>query len=239
MMKAIRFIIVAVHLLFLVMLVVAPKFSVEKKKPQPLLVKTLSMKPPAVVAAAPTKPKPQKTAAAAAAPAPKKAAPVQQKPAPKKESQAPKAAPKKEPAIADKQLGKPKQPAPAKKPESRAKISDSLVKELEESIAKMDAPPAKKSKAIALMPLQIDVSSPEDESYVSLLVSHLHQALSLPDFGEVKIQLSLRQDGSVAKITVLKAQSEKNRQYLETHLPQIKFPRLEKESTFILTFCNE
>jgi hypothetical protein len=263
MMKAIRFIIVAAHLVFLVILLVSPDFSVGKKKHKPLLVKTVVPKIAAVT----------KTSAPASAPAPKKAAPKKaepvqrqtpkkdekvQKPAPKKEQPVQKQTPKKEPAIADKQLSKARQSAPAapaKKsppPQSRAKISDSLRKELEESIASIEAPVKKKtpssSKVLAPIALQVDAISSDvshDESYTALLISQLHQVLSLPDYGEVKIQLSLRQDGSVAKITVLKAQSGKNKQYLEAELPRIKFPRLDgmygnkKECTFILTFCNE
>ena len=95
------------------------------------------------------------------------------------------------------------------------------------------------------MTLQIDGSDSEQQSYTDTLISHLHESLSLPDFGEVKIQLSLRQDGSVVKVIVLKARNEKNRQYLESNLPHLKFPRFDgawankKEYTFVLTFCNE
>ena len=130
--------------------------------------------------------------------------------------------------------------------------SDSLLKELEESIAKIDKKSVAKttppSKAIAPIPLQIDLHSSdfeEDADYTALLIRELHESLRLPDFGEVKIQLSLRQDGSVVKVVVLKAQSEKNKQYLESNLMRLKFPRFEgtysnkKECTFILTFCNE
>jgi hypothetical protein len=153
-------------------------------------------------------------------------------------------------------------PTPAKKtppPQNRAKISDSLLQELEESIAKIESKSDKgaaakrapdKSKTFAPILLQIDSplgndASGEEGDYTDALVSHLHHSLSLPDYGEVKIQLSLRQDGSVAKLVVLKTQSEKNKQYLESNLPRLKFPRFDgayankKEYTFILTFCNE
>lgn len=171
-------------------------------------------------------------------------------------------APKKEPAIADKTINKNKKP-PAKKtppPADRAKISDSLLQELEQSIAKIeknDKPQSvKKSpagvKPLAPIALQIDSAATDESSaddsandYTDILVGHLHSLLSLPDYGEVKIQLSLRQDGTVVKLIVLKTQSEKNKQYLESNLPLLKFPRFEgayankKEYTFILTFCNE
>src|ERR1700722_7215105 len=238
--------IIALHVVFLFILLFSPSFVFDKKPHKPLVIKTIVPKTAAV--AKTSAPAPTPANKTTPAPKPQKAAPKKEQPIPKPAAQKP--TPKKEPAIADKQLSKAKQPAPpAKKnppPQNRAKISDSLRKELEESIAKMEhAAPTKKktpprAKAAMPIPLQIDADVTENESYTSLLISHLHQVLSLPDYGEVKIQLILRQDGTVAKITVLKAQSEKNKQYLETHLPQIKFPKLDgKECTFVLTFCNE
>ena len=70
----------------------------------------------------------------------------------------------------------------------------------------------------------------------------LHSALDLPDFGEVKMQITVQKDGRVVKVVVLKAESEKNKGYLETHLRQMKLPPLSgstHEETFTITFCNE
>jgi hypothetical protein len=81
--------------------------------------------------------------------------------------------------------------------------------------------------------------------YQESLIHYLQETLNLPEYGEVKIEVTLRQDGSVAHMVVVKAESEKNRKYLEAHLPKLKFPRLDepfsskKQHTFVLTFCNE
>ena len=221
-----------------------------------MIVKTIVPKPPSRTA--PLEKKTQTPAAAPKAitpPAKQQTAVKKEAPASKTTAPKPAPAPKKEAAVAEKRLSKSKQSPPAakKSPPERAKISDSLLKELEESIAKMDKKSFSKtttpSKAVVPLPLQIDLQSPggetADADYTDLLVGELHQSLRLPDFGEVKIQLSLRQDGSVVKVVVLKAQSEKNKQYLESNLMRLKFPRFEgtysnkKECTFILTFCNE
>ncbi len=240
-------VVIGIHLVFLLILIISPSFAVRKKEQKPLIVKTIVPKPPSRT----TTPLEKKPPVAAPA-APSKA--VTATPPAKKTAPKPAAppAPKKEAAVAEKRLTKSKQSPPAaakKSPPERAKISDSLLKELEESIAKMDKKSvAKTSKAIAPIPLQIDLHSSdsgEDADYTALLIRELHESLRLPDFGEVKIQLSLRQDGSVVKVVVLKAQSEKNKQYLESNLMRLKFPRFEgtysnkKECTFILTFCNE
>jgi outer membrane biosynthesis protein TonB len=253
-------IIIAIHLFFLLLLLISPSFAIRKKEHKPLIVKTITPKVPARAAAVEKKsPGPKSSAPAAQKTAPKTPAPAKKEtPAPKTTAQKKTPSEKKEPAVAEKKLSKSKQPPPPAKKnppqQNRAKISDSLLKELEDSIAKIEnKKPVSKAispgKALAPIPLQIDLLSSDHEDasadYSDLLVGYLHQSLSLPDYGEVKIQLSLRQDGSVSKVIVLKTQSEKNKRYLESSLPKLNFPRFEgtysnkKECTFILTFCNE
>ncbi len=245
--------IIFIHIVFLLILIISPSFAFRKKEQKPLIVKTIIPKPPSRTI--PLEKKAPVTAPKAiTTPPTKQQTPKKEAPASKTMAPKPAPIPKKEAAVVEKRLSKSKQnpPAAKKSPPERAKISDSLLKELEESIATIDKKSVSKmtspSKAIAPIPLQIDLHSSDSEAdadYTDLLVSKLHESLRLPDFGEVKIQLSLRQDGSVVKVVVLKAQSEKNKQYLESNLTRLKFPRFEgtysnkKEYTFILRFCNE
>lgn len=279
-----------IHILFLLVILISPNFSIRKKEHKQLIVKTVL--PRSAIQTIPSEKKsaravpavkkttvqspPQQKKQPATAPEPKKQEPaatetpkpktnpLQQKKEPlpvRKQTKEHAPASKKEPAIADKRISSSKPIAQQKKPpvQNRAKISDSLLQELEDSIAKIENKSDKAAvskttpthkKTLAPIALQIDSASSDEASleegnYTAALVNHLHQALSLPDYGEVKIQLSLRQDGTVAKVVVLKTQSEKNRQYLENNLPRLRFPRFEgtyankKESTFVLTFCNE
>lgn len=244
------------HLGLVLFAVFSPYPSLHKKKHPSLIVKTVAAKPLATEKKKPHLSLAQR--AKTATPPAKKTEPVKKTPPPpssiKKEVAKPKAEIKKEPAVADKTLSKSKTPPVKKTEQSRAKISDSLLKELEESIAKIDGKPDKtptKPKQLIPITLQIDnliedaSSDQVDVNYADILVNQLHAFLSLPEYGEVKIQLSLRQDGSVVRLVVLKTQNEKNKRYLESALPRIKFPRFEgayankKEYTFILTFCNE
>ncbi|MBI2812372.1 MAG: hypothetical protein HYX67_16325 [Candidatus Melainabacteria bacterium] len=273
----------AVHIVFLLIILIHPAFAMRKKEHKPLIVKTVARQsapkvaaqekkssPPAlkqapipVAAPAPKIQTPTPTPVPAPAPKVQTPTPVQPKAqAPAAKKVVPKTDPvKKEAAIADKRIAKTAPPPTKKAPLPRAKISDSLLKELEESIAKIEKSSDKGvaskrtptiAKAAAPITLQIDIpfekgSNAEEgeEDYTDTLIRHLHQSLSLPDYGEVKIQLSLRQDGSVAKIVVLTTQSEKNKRYLESILPSLRFPRFDgvfaskKEHTFTLTFCNE
>ena len=140
-------------------------------------------------------------------------------------------------------------------------LSPAILRELEESIAKIEDKNDKNRKAknsdhkktlLAPSVLQIDsLQDLKEESvidssdYASTLTRHLHASLHLPDFGEVKIELTLKQDGTIAKLRILKTESEQNKKYLESVLPQLKLPHLtgsiakQDEHTFVLNFCNE
>ncbi|MBS0605859.1 MAG: flagellar hook-length control protein FliK [Verrucomicrobia bacterium] len=274
--KKIKIAVLSIHILFLGVIFFGSSLLPPKKKHKPLIVKTIVPKP-TVAIAQPQKPKqaPAKPSASASA---KPAAPPKpkiEKPAAPPKPAAPKVQPvksptptapkqkpesKKDPAIADKVMNKNGKTALKKetKPENRAKISDQLKKELEESIAKIEGKKQNLSqkqqtgRSQSFTPIQLQIDAMEtgswtdaDSDYPNLMIGYLHQSLHLPEFGEVKIQLTLRQDGSVAKLVVLNTESEKNKRYLEGSLPKLQFPSFngsfakKKEHTFVLTFCNE
>ena len=140
--------------------------------------------------------------------------------------------------------------------------SQDLINDLEEMIAKIEKKQDKieKNQKInvpnALNSLEIDkikktdepfatFSEANDDGYEKMLIETLRHSLHLPDYGEVKIQLTLNKDGSVVNLVVVKAQSEKNKFYLENNLMHLRFPSLQetpdnkKQRTFLLVFCNE
>lgn len=264
--KKMTYAVLFIHTLLLGMILFGSPFSKTKPQRKALIVKTITSKP-----AMRTK-EPVQTIAPAPAKAILTSAKPQPAPKPKPKIEAPKPVPKpaaaptapnkssvqkKEPAIANKQIKKDAKPAEKKevKNENRAKISDQLKKQLEESIVKIEAKQQAhhsksfSSNSISTTPiqLQIDLISAEfsDSDYPNEMTAHLHNCLHLPEFGEVKIQLTLRQDGSVAKLVVLRSESERNKRYLESSLPKLQFPSFtgsfakKKDHTFILTFCNE
>ncbi|MFS8564371.1 MAG: hypothetical protein LVR00_08755 [Rhabdochlamydiaceae bacterium] len=174
--------------------------------------------------------------------------PPTKKPAVKKKSPAKKIEPKAAPVT---RKPTPKQPAtPPKKETPPADLQKQIVQELEELVAKIEkdqekiSPPAplQETRSSLQDTAAIFIATPE-ERYQDALLSYLHEALHLPEQGEVKIQLSIQEDGTLAKIVVLKAESVKNRIYLEKQLPLLHFPDLQslqvKEKVFVVTFCNE
>jgi hypothetical protein len=249
-----------VHICFAALLFMQPTFAKKPTRSKPLIVKTIA--PPSAFVASSTRPKPHPRVA----PSSSAAKPQPQAPSPAKK-QAPPAAkaakataqtpstPAKEPALADKVLSPSKKKMPAEREPARGKISDHLLKELEESIAKIEGKSDKTpisrqtSKTRAPIKLTVDTETSDTgeqaESYIESIVAHLHRSLTLPELGAVKIQLRLRQDGSVIKLIVLSSESKENKRYLETHLPLLHFPQFEeayvgkKEHEFIVTFVNE
>lgn len=151
---------------------------------------------------------------------------------------------------------KPKAVPPAKKPTVVEKdkprkalvakpLPTPIVEEIDEPLAKIE------EKVYSPPRLKLDVPRIESSSFEmevgvqgkkseETLIEFLHGALHLPEFGEVKIQLTLNRDGTAARLVVLQAESKNNRAYLEEVLPRLQFPLiLEQEKTFTLTFCNE
>ncbi len=234
---------------------VKPKASTPPAKKAPLPPKALE--PPASQA------KKASTASAKKAPLPPKALEPPASQAKKASTPPAKKAPLPPKALepVDTQVKKlqKQQPVVNKKPSAAKKevvsVSSDLVKELEESIAKMENKPAfvsKQSQKVAPILLKIDAVSEKNGEleaqgthYIDSLVGHLHRTLSLPEYGQVKIELHLRQDGTVIKVVILSAESEKNKLYLEKNLPHLKFPRFEgsyaakRDCVFNIVFCNE
>lgn len=144
-----------------------------------------------------------------------------------------------------------KKPVKQEKTKPAFDIPEHLVKELEDSLSKIDAKPKKNSSpkrnmAIPSAPQTLELDRIDDsylqQEYQMTLVRHLQEKFELPEHGEVKIALTLKKDGSVIKVQVVKAESEKNRVFLEKNLISLVFPSFpfdNEKITFVLTFCNQ
>ena len=73
----------------------------------------------------------------------------------------------------------------------------------------------------------------------------LRRLLRLPEFGDVKLKLTLERSGKIANVSVLSAQSSLNRTYIESTLPTLKFSDFGKnfsgqsQYTFVINLTNE
>jgi colicin import membrane protein len=82
-------------------------------------------------------------------------------------------------------------------------------------------------------------------SYHDELVQRLKLALQLPEYGEVKLELTLNRSGKVVKLKCVQAKSRKNANYLEKMIPSVTFPPFghnftnEKQHTFRLRLSED
>jgi colicin import membrane protein len=83
-----------------------------------------------------------------------------------------------------------------------------------------------------------------ERRYQDILAAHLKDRLSFPDYGEVKIKLTLEKSGKVIKVEVISSKSDENRNYAVKILPGILFPSFdtfikEQRYTFSVTLKND
>lgn len=151
---------------------------------------------------------------------------------------------------------------PAAKPVEKKKVStppskvQSLLSSLEESLEKIEQPKVRKkmaetpdlsNKKRRLKIDDLDSSSAigYSDNYQDQLIDLLKEGLDLPDYGEVKLKLTLKKDGTMMELIILESHSQKNRNYLEENLKRVRFPVFpggmakENTHTFTITFCNQ
>lgn len=196
--------------------------------------------------------------------------PKEAKPQAKKESK-----PAKKPAEPTKKIQKtpPEKPVSSIKDKKSSPVvtaeqkkKEKLLQDAQESLAKINSresqEAASKQPAVDLpkgiQSLKIDnlgttLSSADNSSEISSREIHYQDELSLclrsflqlPEYGEVKVRLTLKRNGTLLSVKVLKAESEKNRQYLEKTLQTFRFPTFGKsfegqdQYSFTITLSNE
>ncbi|MCB1114917.1 MAG: hypothetical protein KDK71_00480 [Chlamydiia bacterium] len=129
--------------------------------------------------------------------------------------------------------------------------NDDLLNDLKESLTKIEKQNAIEMPTPLFFPknipsLEIDqAEEPEVTDYFTLIAQTLKSELELPELGDVKLELTVLNNGKVMKLHILHTESEKNRRYLELKLPTLILPSFTEdlknkpEHTFTLTFCNE
>lgn len=207
-----------------------PASPQKKKAPQPVK-KSEAKKPP------PKKPEPAK---------PKKAPENKPKPAQAK-AQPKKAPPKPDPAV---------EAANAK----RRDHLDQAQKNIAKIAERRDKITANKSASttIANVPgkiesLQIDALigdsketyTKQEVGYHEELASRLKLLMRLPDYGEVKVKLTLERSGKFVDVNIVHAESSANRKYVEKTLPKLSYPGFgsnfgdERQHTFSIILSND
>lgn len=104
----------------------------------------------------------------------------------------------------------------------------------------------KSTSAVSALPeLASAIATSNENSYEEILAERLRLLLTLPDYGDVKIKLTVSRIGHVVSVDVLQADSEENRQYVLKTLPMTKLPAFGKDlkgrdqETFRLVLSND
>lgn len=139
---------------------------------------------------------------------------------------------------------------PAAKPSAKSELKSenqqkAALREIEDSLAILATPVAEKKVTDIEIPtfppseqvLALDIV--EQSSAIETLAFFLQQALRLPEFGEVKVCLSIDRQGHLLVFDIVEAKSEKNAQFLKNQLPLLQFPCLNEVVSLTITFTNE
>ncbi|MDE3045070.1 MAG: hypothetical protein KGJ02_00270 [Verrucomicrobiota bacterium] len=147
------------------------------------------------------------------------------KPAPKKTTSQPtKAIPK---AV-------PKKVAPVVSPPS-----DALLQEITKNLESLSTPVPSTKSAIAVPTIQFNTPHEEEkETDFDSIALFLQNALELPEYGEVKVRLTIDTAGHVASLEILETKNEKNEEFLKKRLPELQFPCLNKSASLSVVFKN-
>jgi outer membrane biosynthesis protein TonB len=155
------------------------------------------------------------------------------------------------------------QPQPKSKPKSQS-VAKAVIASTPKQKPKPKTRPAKKSDnrlaklmaeaqnrlskvattVEAKQPVQLDLAI-DTGTYEQELAERLRLLLKLPEWGSVRVALTVARDGSVVGLKILEAQSETNRVYVASHLegqalaPFGKEYAGEVQHTFRLTLNNE
>lgn len=87
--------------------------------------------------------------------------------------------------------------------------------------------------------------SAKEASYRDEIAMRLKIALSLPDYGAVKLKLILNRSGKVESVQILNSESHKNKQYVEKTVPSLIFPPFgnrfgdASQYSFVVTLNND
>lgn len=139
----------------------------------------------------------------------------------------------------------PQQSVPVHKPpKSKPKKTKDVIRDLQKSIAKIDAK-RDKPKVIKQSQPAPAKEKPSPPQYPILLSRALKEGLHLPEAGDVRLALTLNHRGKVIDMKILHSDSTINASYLKEAITQLQLPPFtrdiahKKQHTFTLTFCHD
>lgn len=150
------------------------------------------------------------------------------------------------------------EPAVAEAPKKSPKIAADKIAEARANLKKISHDPASATSSAPSPSIAIPSLSGSDvgqaapgpyekveQSYEEILAARLKMLLTLPDFGDVRVRLTMERTGGVVSVSVLKSESADNRAYVEKILPTLRLPPfgksfgVEPRHTFQIVLSND
>ena len=138
----------------------------------------------------------------------------------------------------------PKKTIPIQQPlKPKPKQTKEVIRDLQKSIAKIDA--KRDKRKVTKQPKPAQLKQMPHPQYPVLLSQVLKKGLHLPEEGDVKLALTLNRQGEIVEMKILNSDSAMNAKYLEDAIMQLRFPPFtrdiihKKQHTFTLTFCHD
>ncbi len=115
-----------------------------------------------------------------------------------------------------------------------------LLKEIEESLESLTKATSFSKKSEIIVPtLDLQISTQVQEPLAAeQIAALLQETLELPEFGLVKVKLSIGKVGTLENLEILEAKSQKNAAFLKKRLPELQFPCLNEVTTLTIVFSN-
>ena len=142
-----------------------------------------------------------------------------------------------------------------KEPTKKEVISSDLINKLQNELSILEKEPTfvtktKKLKLPVLSSLEINQLKQTDNQidmvdFQGKLIDFFKSHLKLPEYGEVKVKMKIKEDGMIDDIEVLSSKSGKNEVYLKNILLKISLPWLndylpkQEEVDLIICFTND
>lgn len=130
-----------------------------------------------------------------------------------------------------------------------AKIDESRHKGTSGSLKNEKLAEAHTIKSLQTDAITADPKAPplshKEISYHNELVGYLKLNLRLPEYGDVKLKLTINRSGKVVSLVIVSTESIANRKYIEKKLPTLKLPGFgsnfgsDPEYTFSITLTSE
>jgi outer membrane biosynthesis protein TonB len=141
---------------------------------------------------------------------------------------------------------KPK-PKPKSEPKSKPKEPKKTVlsEKQKEQLSKLRdsyKPTSEKVSSTSTQQLsKLTLNTSNFESYGKTLTEELKRRLILPEFGAVKVALTIQADGSISEMQILETESDKNKRFVLKKLQNVRLPKPPKgrsPQTFVVTLIG-